>query len=92
MKPRVPCLRCRTCPICRPYQGPCVTHRGPVVALHREHLVHWDDSLAGLLGALAGIVDPGIPEDVVVWDAGRVLAVVRHTGAVVMLAEPEARP
>ncbi|HEX5269402.1 MAG TPA: hypothetical protein VFW33_02895, partial [Gemmataceae bacterium] len=54
-------------------------------ALSRDQFVHADDSLDAVLSFVLGVIDNTVPEDVVIWDAARVVAVVFATGIVVRL-------
>jgi hypothetical protein len=61
-------------------------------ALCRGEVIDASDSLDAVLAFVGGIVDATLAEDVVVWQGGRVAAVLLSTGHVVRFNAPPARP
>ena len=58
-------------------------------AYHRDEFLFSSDRLDEVLGFLADVMDPSLPEDGAVWHHGRVVAVVLSTGTILRLDRVE---
>jgi hypothetical protein len=58
-------------------------------AYHRDECLTSGPDLVEILDFVAGCIDPSVAEDAVIWQAGRVVAVVMATGIVVRFDSAE---